>query len=290
MHLNRSRLARASVSGFLLILLALSGACASKQKKAVLTAGAEPDKYLFEQGTDSLTRRRYLRAREYFRRIVDDYPQSRYRPDAKLGLGDTYLGDASVESLILGANEFKEFLTFYPTHERAYYAQYKLALCHYEQMLAPQRDQTATKEALREFETFVERFPDSKLINDGRKKLQECRDRLSDADYQVGYFYYRSKWYPGAIVRLHAVLKANPEYGNRDALYYYLADTYVKINAPAEALPLLDKLTKEFEKSDFLDRARKLTADIQSGAATPQPKKPGAKKQAGPAERPRPTS
>jgi outer membrane protein assembly factor BamD len=290
MHLNRSRLARASVGGLLLILLALSGACASKEKKAVLTAGAEADKYLFEQGTESLTKRRWLRAREYFRRIVDDYPQSRYRPDAKLGLGDTYLGDASVESLILGANEFKEFLTFYPTHERAYYAQYKLGLCHYEQMLAPQRDQTPTRDALREFETFVERFPDSKLINEGRKKLQECRDRLSDADYQVGYFYYRSKWYPGAIVRLRAVLKANPEYGNRDALYYYLADTYVKINAPAEALPLLDKLTKEFDKSEFLDRAKKLAADIQSAPAAPQPKKPDAKKQAAPAPGPDATS
>ncbi len=290
MHLNRSRLARASVGGLLLILLAISGACASKQKKAVLTAGAEADKYLFEQGTESLTKRRWLRAREYFRRIVDDYPQSRYRPDAKLGLGDTYLGDASVESLILGANEFKEFLTFYPTHERADYAQYKLALCHYEQMLAPQRDQTPTKDALREFETFVERFAGSKLINEGRKKLQECRDRLSDADYQVGYFYYRAKWYPGAVVRFRAVLKANPEYGTRDALYYYLADTYVKINLPAEALPLLDKLTKEFEKSDFLDRASKLVADIQSGAAAPQPKKPEAKKEAGPLPRPGPTS
>jgi outer membrane protein assembly factor BamD len=290
MHLNRSRIASACVGGLLLSLLAFSGACASKEKKAVLSAGAEADKYLFEQGTESLTKKRYLRAREYFRRIVDDYPQSRYRPDAKLGLGDTYLGDASVESLILGANEFREFLTFYPTHERAYYAQYKLALCHYEQMLAPQRDQTPTREALKEFETFVERFPDSKLINEGRKKLQECRDRLSDADYQVGVFYYRSKWYPGAVVRLRAVLKANPEYGNRDALYYYLADTYVKINAPAEALPLLDKLTKEFEKSEFLERGKKLMADIQSGAATPQPKKPDAKKQAAPTPELDPTS
>jgi outer membrane protein assembly factor BamD len=273
MHLHRSWIARASVGGLFLLLIALSGACANKERKAVLTAGAEADKYLFEQGTAALNKQRWLRAREYFRRIVDDYPQSRFRPDAKLGLGDTYVGEDSVEALILGANEFREFLTFYPTNERAYYAQYKLALCHYEQMLAPQRDQTQTKDAIKEFETFVERFPDSKLINEGRKKLQECRDRLSEADYQVGYFYYRSKWYPGAIVRFRTVLKDNPEYGNRDALYYYLADTYVKVNVPAEALPLLDKMTKEFEKSAYLDRARKLMADIQNGTAGPQPKK-----------------
>jgi outer membrane protein assembly factor BamD len=269
MHLNRSLRALAFVGGLLVVALALSSACAQKNGKATLAAGAEADKYLFDQGTDALNKHKWLRSREYFRQIVDNYPQSRYRPDAKLGLGDTYLGDGSVESLILGANEFREFLTFYPTNERAYYAQYKLALAHYEQMLAPQRDQTQTREALKEFEAFVERFPDSKLVNEGQKKLQECRDRLSDADYQVGVFYYRTRWYPGAIVRLRAVMKENPEYGNRDALYYYLADTYVKVNAPAEALPLLGKLVAEFDKSEYLVRAKKLEADIKNGTATP---------------------
>jgi outer membrane protein assembly factor BamD len=269
MHVNRSLRARAGVGGILLIVLVLLAACASKDHKATLAAGAEADKYLFDQGTESLNKHRWLRAREYFRQIVDNYPQSRYRPDAKLGLGDTYLGDGSVESLILGANEFREFLTFFPTHERAPYAQYKLGVSHYEQMLAPQRDQTQTKDAIREFQTFVERFPDSKLVNEGQKKLQECRDRLSDADYQVGVFYYRTKWYPGAIVRFRAVMKENPEYGRRDALYYYLADALVKVNLQAESLPLLDKLGKEFERSDYLVRAKKLMADIKAGVATP---------------------
>jgi outer membrane protein assembly factor BamD len=260
------------------MLLALSGGCASKNKKPVATPAADADKYLFDQGTEQLNHKKWLRARQYFRKLVDDYPQSRYRPDAKLGLGDTYIGDGSAGSLILGANEFREFLTFFPTHERAYDAQYKLALSHYEQMLAAQRDQTQTKEALKEFETFVERYPDSKLIGEGRKKLQECRDRLSDADYQVGVFYYRSRWYPGAVTRLRAVLKDNPGFSKRDGLYYYLADTYVKLNLAAEALPLLDKLTAEFSKSDYLQKGSKLMAEIKAGTAGPQAKPAPAKK------------
>jgi len=267
MLLNRLPRTRIVAGAVLIATVALSGGCGSKNKKAPVAAAADADKYLFDQGQAALKKKSWLKGREYFRMIVENYPQSRFRPEAKLGLGDTYLGENSVESLILGANEYREFLTFFPTHEKAYYAQYQLARTHYEQMLAPQRDQTQTLAAILEFETFIERFPDSPLVADGRKGLQECRDRLSDADYQVGYFYYRARWYPGALSRFRAVLKENPTYTSRDALYYHLADTYVMMGAAPEALPLLERLTKEFEKSQYLLRGQRLMASIKDGTA-----------------------
>ncbi len=265
MLLNRLPRTRIVAGALLVAVVALSGGCGPKPKKPAVTADA--DKYLFDQGQAALKKKNWLRGREYFRMVVENYPQSRYRPEAKLGLGDTYLGENSVESLILGANEYREFLTFFPTHEKAYYAQYQLARTHHQQMLAAQRDQTQTREAILEYEAFVARFPDSSLIGEGRKGLQECRDRLSDADYQVGFFYYRARWYPGALSRFRAVLKENPTYTNRDALYYYLADTYLRMGAAPEALPLLERLTKEFEKSEYLLRGKTLMAAIKDGTA-----------------------
>ena len=50
-----------------------------------------------------------MNARTYFQQIVDGYPQSPFRPDAKLGLGDSYLGENTPESLVQAANEFREF-------------------------------------------------------------------------------------------------------------------------------------------------------------------------------------
>ena len=273
MHLTGSLRVPAVVLTLALAPLVLSGGCASKSKKASTIPAVEADKFLFEQASTYLNKKRWLRARVYFKQIVDNYPQSRYRADAKLGLGDAELGQDTAGSVILAANEFREFLTYFPTNERAYYAQYKLAMCHYAQMLAAQRDQTQSKAAVKEFENFVERYPDSPLIGDGRKKLQEARDRLSDADYQVGVFYYRTRWFPGAIVRMRAVLKDNPRFFKRDGLYYYLADMYVKMGLVPEALPLLDKLATEFKQSQYLEKGAKLMAEIKAGTATPlQPK------------------
>jgi outer membrane protein assembly factor BamD len=267
MHVNRSVCVRALTGVAILAVMAFPVGCASKGKKSAVTAGVDADKYLFDQGTALLKKKNWLKSREYFRQIVENYPQSRYRPEAKLGLADTFLGEDSVGSLILGENEYREFLTFFPTHEKAPYAQYQLARTHYQQMLAPLRDQTQTKQAISEFETLIERFPDSDLIGEGKKKLQECKDRLSGADYEVGVFYYKARWYPGAVSRFRAVLKQNPMYSGRDGLYYYLADSYVRMGAAPDALPLLDKLAKEFEKSEFLQRGLKLTASIRDGTA-----------------------
>jgi outer membrane protein assembly factor BamD len=239
----------------LLLVLAAAGACA---KKSNIPPGSssQPDKYLFDTGTEALGKKKWTRAREYFRQLVDNYPQSQYRPDAKLGLGDTYLGENTTESVILAVNEFREFLTFYPTSRRADYAQFKLGMSHFAQMLAPQRDQTQTKEAIKEFETFVERYPNSELMPQVRQKLREAHDRYDDHVYGVGLFYFRAKWYPGAIDRFREILSKDPEYTRRDAVYYYLGECLLKIDRKAEALPLYEKLVTEFERSEYLAKAQ----------------------------------
>ncbi len=242
-------------------------ACASGGSKRPPTGTPEPDRFLFDRGTEALDKKRWLVSREYFRQLVDSYPQSPFRADAKLGVGDTYLGEGTAESFVLGINEFREFLNYYPTHPRADYAQYKLGMAHYYQMRAPERDQTETRDAIRELQAFVEHYPSSALLPDGRQHLREARDRLSTAEYRVGYFYYRVKWYPGAIERLDALKKSDPEYTNRDAVYYYLAESYVKVGKPAEALPLFDRLVKEFDQSEYLEPAKKRIEELKSSLA-----------------------
>jgi outer membrane protein assembly factor BamD len=253
------------------ILLIATATAGCAQKTTALPPGTvDADKFLFDRGTESAKERRWLDAREYFRNLVDNYPQSPYRPDAKLALGDTYLNEDTTESLLLGANEYREFLTFYPTHPRADYAQLQLARTFTAQMLAPERDQTATKDAIREIEIFLQRFPNSKLMPEARALEREARDRLSEASYRVGYFYYRLKYYPGAIDRFREVLKTDPGYSNRDALYFHLAEALYRSEPPqkAEALPYYERLVKEFEKSEYLADAQKRIAELKtSGAA-----------------------
>jgi outer membrane protein assembly factor BamD len=254
---------RASVVSLCALVVTVSVIACSTGVRKVPTGTAQPDKFLFEQGTAALKDKKWLNAREYFRELVDTYPQSEFRADAKLGIGDSYLGDGTTESKVLAINEFREFLTFFPTNPRADYAQYKLAMAHYYQMLNPQRDQTETKEAIKEFDAFIERYPNSPLMGEVRTRLREAKDRLDTADYQVAVFYYRNRWYPGAAERLKALLARDPEYTNRDAVYFYLGESLIHMQRPAEALPYFERLVKEFERSEYLVDAQRRIAELK---------------------------
>jgi outer membrane protein assembly factor BamD len=247
----------------LVALLLLSVACAGR-RNTIPPGTAQPDKFLFDRGNEELKEEKWLTAREYFLQIVDNYPQSPFRPDAKLGVGDTYLGEGTAEALVLAANEFREFITFYPTNPKADYAQFRLAMSHVRQMRAAERDQTETREAIKEFEVFFARYPNSPLMPEVKKQWREARDRLSESSYRVGLFYYRSRWYPGAIERFREVLKQDAGYTGRDAVYYYLAESLLRADKKAEALPLFERLLKEFVQSDYLDEARKRIEELKA--------------------------
>jgi len=260
-----------SPTGALLFVVALassvgSGACGSAPK--LPPAGLmEADQWLFERGTEQLAERKWFAAREYFRRLVDGFPQSRHREDAKLGIGDTYIGEDSIESNILAINEFREFLTFFPVSRRADYAQYRIGLAYSRQMLSPQRDQTATKDAIRELELFMQRYPDSPLRAEVAVLERAAKDRLSQSEYEIGYFYARYNVCVGAVDRFRAILVTDPGFTGRDGVYFQMGECLLKMGSPAEALPWFERLTAEFQKSEFLERARKRVLELKRGVS-----------------------
>ena len=240
-----------------IVAMASLSACGGNKPPAVPPGNSAPDQFLFQRANDAMTRQRWLDARKYFQQIVDNYPQSALRPDAKLGVGDSYLEEGGDANLVLSENEFREFIQFYPTNVRADYAQYKLAMTHFRRMRRPERDQTETQAAVREFEVFFDRYPNSMLTPEVREKWREARSRLSEASYRVGLYYFRARWYPGAIDRFKEVLKDDPGYPDRDGVYYYLAESLLRTDKKAEAAPYYDRLVKEFERSEYLIDARK---------------------------------
>ena len=137
-------------------------------------------------------------------------------------------------------------------------------MAYINQMRAPMRDQTETRDAIRELQVYLTRYADQPLAGEARQKLREAKDRLADWDAGVALHYFRIKWYPGAIGRLEPLVKADPEYTRRDGVFYYLGESLLKIQRPAQALPYFERLVKEFEESEYLERAKTRIAEIKA--------------------------
>jgi outer membrane protein assembly factor BamD len=253
------------------LLASALSACATGLGTRMPVAGEQDaDKYLFDAGSEGLKRRRWLQAREYFRRLVDTYPTSQYRQDAKLGIGDSFLGEGRVETYILAASEFREFLRFFPLAPRADYAQYRLALSQVRQVLRPERDQTATYEAIKELELFIKQYPDSQYLPDVLKLEREMRDRLAEHEFLVGRHYFRTRWYPGAVSRLERLMKDDPKFTRRDEVYYYLGESLYRLNRKTDALPWYQKLVEEFAVSEYLEEAKERITEMAADEGQPE--------------------
>ena len=62
-----------AVEAALALSLAGAAACAAGRKRPP-TGTPEPDKFLYERGTEALNERKWLTAREYFRQLVGNLP------------------------------------------------------------------------------------------------------------------------------------------------------------------------------------------------------------------------
>ncbi len=220
---------------------------------------ADADKFLFDRGTEFLAKKNWINAREYFRRIVDNYPRSAYREEAKLGIGDSFLGEGRIESLILGANEFKEFLTYFPRSPRTDYAQYRLGLraVQADARTGARSDRHAGRDSgVAEVSRRPIRTANTvrRSSNCTGRRAIGCPNRSSRSDCSTT----ASAGIQGAFLRFSELLKTDPEYTKRDEVYFYLAETLTRMNLLAEALPMYDKLLKEFDnKSKYRAKAEK---------------------------------
>ena len=246
-----------------LMLVLLLPACAAKKPRA----SAKPDKKLYEQAIKLMEKGNYFKARATLEEIVSSGNQDPELADeVQLAMADTYYGRRGLLNLTDAMSRYSTFLTFYPTHEKADYAQYRLAMCHLKQVYSPDRDQRETYTALAEFRKVLVLYPDSPYVDLAGEKINECLELLADHDYKVGMFYHRRAAYLGAVDRFLDILDHFPRYTHKDRIYYYLSESLVRTHRMEEADVYLRKLAETYPDSEFVKKADHLLVEIQESS------------------------
>jgi outer membrane protein assembly factor BamD len=242
------------------------------------TLSSASDDIVWEAGAKAFAKKDWESARQYYRRLIEAFPQSPHQPDARIGLADSYFEEGGAGNYVLAVSSYREFLTLYPQHPRSDYAQYKAAESYFKQKNTPDRDQTSTGQALEEYERLLDVYPQSQYVEKTRERIRDCRQTLARSHYQVGYFYQKTRrsW-RSAIGRYETILSQYPDYERIDEVLFRLGQVLSFSGRYAEARPHFARLRGEFPKSPYIAEADELEAAFPPSvpeAATPAPATP----------------
>jgi outer membrane protein assembly factor BamD len=250
-------------AALLLSLFVVASGCGVKSHE-VVRRGTQGDERLMALGRQKLDDEKWNDARGYFQQLLDAYPRSQFAGDARLGVADTYFNQSGRGNLILAIAEYRDFLTFFPNHPRADYAQYQIGFGHYKQTHSPDRDQEPTELAIEEFEKLTELYRNSRYADEGRVLLAECYETIAESLFRKGLFYLENrKACKAAIARFQTVLDQYPTFSKKDELHFRLGFAYQMCQDAAEAMPHLQQVLDEFPDSTFREDAQGILATLQ---------------------------
>jgi len=217
----------------------------------------------YEKGQAELKDENFPEATKYFTYVKNKFPFSRYATMAELRLADAlFAQDKYLEAI----DAYKQFLKFHPTHPEvlAGYVSYRICQGYVEQIpsdwfLVPpshEKDQGATRDAMRELQSFVRTFPQSKYMDKVRDLYRRCIRKLADHELYVARFYLDRDKPRAAILRLETLLQKYPEAGVDPEVMLLLGQTYLKMEKRDKARETFASLIQKYPNDAYAAKAK----------------------------------
>jgi outer membrane protein assembly factor BamD len=247
----------------------LTGCLGKKATAPVAGTSAEPDKVLYEKATEDLKHGRYVTGRLALQTVINTDPDSEYLAKAKLAIGDSYFKEGGTAGLKQSIVEYKDFITFFPFLEESAYAQLQVATAHLRQMEKPDRDHAEAVQAEAEYQTFLEKYPNSPLRPQAEQHLRDVQEVLAEGNFRVADFYYLRAAYRAAGARLIELTNRYPLYSQADQANWMLGQIYEKTEHNDIAAKYYSKIVKDYPLSSLTGDAKNKL--VKFGVPVPPP-------------------
>jgi len=164
-------------------------------------------------------------------------------------------------------NAGRRFVSLYPNHEDAAYAQYIVGNSYFRQIPDVTRDQTQTQKALEAFEELVKKYPESEYANDARAKIRATKDQVAGKEMEVGRFYLERNDNLAAVNRFRYVVENYQTTRHVEEALFRLTESYYALGLTQEAQTAAAVLGHNFPDSRWYRSAHTLLA---SGGFAPE--------------------
>jgi len=244
-----------------LLLIQLIAGCGSS-KTDINTD--DPQK-AFDIAKRKYDKRDYTDAIDDFSFIKIRFPGTDVSDKVQFYLASSYFYQ---KEYILAAYEFESFIKNYQLSPLYPDARFMLANTYYELSPKYSLDQQFTKEALTQYLSYIESYPEDKNIPEAEKRIKELRNKLAYKDYWTGELYMKTSNYKAASIYFQTVYDEYIDSDWADDAMVAQADAYINGRRYEDAKKVLDKFNKLFPNSNLKNRANTLQnriRDLQAG-------------------------
>lgn len=232
----------------LLSALCLLTACSTPKEPE-----AKPAEEYFRQGERAFANEDYTQAIEAYEKAKEIYETAELNRRAELRIADAHFAN---DDFVEAAAGYEDFLKRHPGTPQAARVMFQLGESYFNQILAIDRDQTATRNALVTFESLRKIYPEAAESRIAIERIQSCRNHLAANELYIGMFYYKFDKHKAAIDRLTELLKTFPDCPDRDQAYFYLGCSFLENGHPNLAVTTFENLIADFPRSPLTAKAK----------------------------------
>jgi len=225
-----------------------------------------PAEELWAQGQKSLEKRNllwiisrvdYPAAIETFQTVIDNYPYSEYAVLAELAIADAYFDQRKYEEAL---SYYRDFSDLHPQNDRVPYSIFRSSLCHQRRIKSPNRDQTATRDALVYLDRLILGYPHSEYTPEAEELWRKMRTQLAKQILGIADFYPKRDEYEAAATRYRSLLNEYPELGLDANALYQLGVCYREMDRGEEAERIFQAIVQNYYDSDVARDAERMIA------------------------------
>jgi outer membrane protein assembly factor BamD len=239
----------------------LAAGCGLLPERGDETVGWSAER-LYRTAHDALLEGNYTRAVKLFETLEARYPYGRYAQQAML---ESAYASYRANEVPTAISTLDRFIRTYPNHANADYAHYLKGLVNFREdqgLLGyvyefdlSERDPKLMKESFVAFRQLVDKFPDSRYVEDSKARLVYLSNALSMFEVHVARYYYNRRAYVAAASRAQSSLVNYPRTAANEHALDVLARSYDAMGLPQLASDTRKILAGTFPQSGYLTGA-----------------------------------
>jgi outer membrane protein assembly factor BamD len=244
---------------FFIIFMILFSGCSNHEEKKISILSEDQIEFqmieAYNAGVKAFDNEDFLKAANKFNEAELLFPQSDWAPKASLMAAYSYYYDNYNNDAIY---QLELFIKTYPNDKKVSYANYLLAMSHYNKIVDEKKDLGPLIQSKEKFEFVIKNYPNTDFALDSNFKLDLIQETLASKEMYIAKHYIKKGKWIAAINRLKSIVENYETTIFIEEALHRLVEIYYKIGLIEESKKYANLLGYNYASSDWYKNSYKL--------------------------------